>query len=95
MDNVEKELKALEAILNDLQLNIDISLIQQLKEINHDLWQIENDIRDQERLQIFGETFIQLARSIYRKNELRSIIKKEINVVYGSDFVEEKLYHSY
>ena len=70
-------------------------LIQQLKEINQDLWQIENDIRDQERLQNFGETFINLARAIYQKNERRSSIKKEINITYGSSLVEEKSYHQY
>ena len=95
LENVKKELQALESTLNNLQLNIDITLIQQLKEINQDLWQIENDIRDQERLQNFGETFINLARAIYQKNERRSSIKKEINITYGSSLVEEKSYHQY
>ena len=95
LENVKKELQALESTLNNLQLNIDIMLIQQLKEINQDLWQIENDIRDQERLQNFGETFINLARAIYQKNERRSSIKKEINITYGSSLVEEKSYHQY
>ena len=95
LENVNKELKALEATLSNLRLNIDPTLIQRLKEVNQDLWQIEDDIRDQERHQSFGETFIRLARSVYQQNDRRSIIKKEINTTYGSAFVEEKSYQQY
>ena len=91
LENVKKELKSLEATLNDLQLNIDNTLIQRLKEINQDLWQIEDDIRDQERRKSFGETFIRLARSVYQQNDRRSAIKKGINTTYGSTLMEEKL----
>ena len=84
LENVKKELEALETTLNDLQLNIDPTLIQRLKEVNQDLWQIEDDIRDQERQKSFGETFIRLARSVYQQNDRRSAIKKEINTTYGS-----------
>ena len=95
LENVKKELKALETTLNDLQLNIDNTLIQRLKEINQDLWKIEDDIRDQERQKSFGETFIRLARSVYQQNDRRSAIKKEISTTYGSAFVEEKSYQEY
>ena len=78
-----------------MQLNIDGTLIQHLKEANQDLWQIEDDIRDQERQNNFGETFIRLARSVYQQNDQRAAIKKEINTTYGSDFVEEKSYQRY
>jgi len=92
LGNVKKELEALETTLNNRQLNIDPTLIQRLKEVNQDLWQIENDVRDQERLKSFGETFIRLARSVYQQNDRRAAIKKEINITYGSAFVEEKSY---
>ena len=62
LENVRKELEALETTLKNLQLNIDPTLIQRLKEVNQDLWQIEDDIRDQERQKSFGENFIHLAR---------------------------------
>ena len=62
LENVRKELEALETTLKNLQLNIDPTLIQRLKEVNQDLWEIEDDIRDQERQKSFGETFIHLAR---------------------------------
>ena len=95
LENVNKELDALETTLNNLQLNIDTALIQSLKEVNQDLWQIEDNIRDQERQKSFGDTFIQLARSVYQQNDRRAAIKKEINTTYDSDFVEEKSYKEY
>jgi hypothetical protein len=95
LENVKKELKALEATLNNLKLNIDPTLIQRLKETNQGLWQIEDDIRNQERQKIFDETFIRLARSVYQQNDQRATIKKEINTTYGSALVEEKSYRQY
>jgi len=95
LQNVKKELDALVTILNNFQLNIDPTLIQRLKEVNQNLWQIEDDIRDQERQKNFTETFIELARSVYQQNDQRAAIKKEINTTYGSAFVEEKSYQQY
>ena len=95
LENVKKELEELEKTLNNLQLNINPNLIQRLKEVNQDLWQIEDDIRDQERQKNFGETFIRLARSVYQQNDRRAAIKKEINTTYGSALVEEKSYKQY
>jgi hypothetical protein len=95
LENVKKELDTLENIVTNLQPNIDPALIQRLKEVNQDLWHIEDDIRDHERQQNFGESFVRLARSVYQQNDLRSIIKKEINVTYGSVLVEEKSYLEY
>jgi chaperonin cofactor prefoldin len=92
LENVKKELEALESTLNNLQLNINPTLTQRLKEVNQDLWEIEDDIRDEERQKNFGETFIRLARSVYQRNDQRAAIKKEINTTYGSAFVEEKSY---
>ena len=93
--NVTKELEALEATLNNLQINIDARLIQCLKEVNQKLWKIEDDIRGQEIRKDFGETFIQLARAVYQQNDRRAAIKREINTTYGSAFVEEKAYQQY
>ena len=95
LENVKTELDALEASLNNLNLNMNPTLIQPLQEINQDLWQIEDAIRDQERQKNFEETFIRLARSVYQKNDQRSKIKKNINTAYGSALVEEKSYEQY
>ena len=95
LKHVTTELNALESTLKNLNLNVDPKLIQQLKEVNQNLWNIEDDIREQERQKNFGDTFIQLARSVYKQNDRRSAIKKEINTAYGSAFTEEKSYKPY
>ena len=95
LENVKKELERLKITLKSLQLEIDHRLIQRLKEVNQDLWQIESDIRNLERQKIFDETFIHLARSVYKKNDQRTAIKKEVNTTYSSAFVEEKSYKKY
>ena len=95
LDNVREELKALNTTLNNLQLNIDPKLIRRLEEVNQELWQIEDAIRDHEHQKSFGDDFIQLARSVYQQNDYRSEIKKEINTSYGSALVEEKSYQQF
>jgi hypothetical protein len=95
LENVQKELSALQETLDALDLQVDPILIQRLKEVNADLWAIEDDIRDQERNKNFGEDFIRLARSVYQQNDRRAAIKKEINTTYGSALVEEKSYQDY
>ena len=92
LENVVNQLRALEATLDGLNLGIHPELVQQLKAVNAGLWNIENEIREKERSQDFGDAFIRLARSVYQQNDRRAVIKKEINTAYGSVFVEEKTY---
>lgn len=66
-----------------------------LKGINEELWVIEDDIRDCERNKDFGPTFIELARSVYRTNDRRAEVKRQINQLLGSRLVEEKSYAAY
>ena len=95
LENVQKELVALQGILDSLDLQIDPTLSQRLKEVNIDLWHIEDEIRKKERIDDFGESFISLARSVYKQNDRRAAIKKEINTAYGSALVEEKSYQDH
>ena len=95
LQNVRKELAALQRSFQQLNLSIDPALITQLKQVNQELWRIEDAIRDQERQQDFGPAFIALARSVYQQNDRRAAIKKEINTRCGSAYVEEKSYHDY
>ena len=67
----------------------------QLKEINEALWEIEDDIRDKERVREFDERFIELARAVYFTNDKRSEVKKKLNLHLGSQIVEEKSYQDY
>jgi hypothetical protein len=66
-----------------------------LKSINQTLWTIEDDIRECERQKDFGNTFIELARSVYKTNDERARVKREINHLLGSAIQEEKSYAAY
>ena len=70
-------------------------LAADLKSINEALWEIEDDIRDCERVGDFGPRFIELARSVYRTNDRRAELKRAINTHLGSKLVEEKSYTQY
>ena len=92
--NVKKEFNYLyDIVFKDLQIQLDD--YQRLLNINKQLWDIEDDIRDEERAKRFEDKFIELARAVYVTNDERSRIKKDINIKYGSDFVEEKSYQNY
>ncbi|MCA8996857.1 MAG: hypothetical protein KDA80_07725, partial [Planctomycetaceae bacterium] len=95
--NVRHELQVLrEQEDNLLRKSAQLSeLKSSLRQINEDLWEIEDNIRDCEREQDFGDKFIQLARSVYRTNDRRAAVKREINLLLGSALVEEKSYHEY
>lgn len=71
------------------------NLYKKLTEINSELWTIEDDIRECERNKDFGSDFVSLARSVYFTNDKRSDVKKAINLLTDSGFVEEKSYEDY
>ena len=92
LENVNKELELLRNILEDRNLEIDINLVNSLQKVNSSLWEIEDNIRQKECTQKFDKEFIQLARSVYKENDKRFSIKKEINQKYNSEIIEEKSY---
>ena len=67
-------------------------LTAELRAVNEELWEIEDDVRSCEREGDFGERFIERARSVYKKNDHRAVIKRRINEVLGSAILEEKSY---
>ena len=71
------------------------NLYKKLTEINSELWTIEDDIRECERNKDFGSDFVSLARAVYFTNDKRSDVKKAINLLTDSGFVEEKSYEDY
>ena len=79
-------------ITNNHQIGTMKEFYDKLKSINQEIWDIENTIRELEAKGSYGEEFIETARNIYFKNDERAAIKKEINLLYGSDMVEEKSY---
>ena len=71
------------------------NLTAELKRVNEALWEIEDHIRDCERDKDFGPAFIELARSVYRSNDRRADLKRQINTLLGSQLIEEKSYSKY
>jgi hypothetical protein len=70
-------------------------LTSMLKRINRELWDIEDNIRAEERAKSFGARFIELARSVYRTNDRRASVKRQINAMLNSPIPEEKSYADY
>ena len=95
LKNINKELKSLQTILIHSELVIDSNFIKKLKAVNIRLWKIEDAIRIKENKQEFDNEFIHLARSVYKENDKRALIKKEINYTYNSELIEEKSYKTY
>jgi len=91
--NVFKERNYLNGVINPEILHDPLT--DMLLEVNKALWKVEDLLRDFERASSFGEEFIDLARSVYKLNDKRAHIKKEVNIKYGSDFIEEKSYQPY
>jgi hypothetical protein len=95
--NIAQELGALLSAREEAR-GMDPSILgfeAELKAVNEALWSIEDEIRDCERRGDFGPRFIELARSVYRENDLRAAVKRRINERLGSDLVEEKSYSPY
>ena len=97
LKNVDKELKELRLIFDKAFAEnlLAFEFTDKLRQINLELWNIEDQIREKERKKAFDNEFTQLARSVYMKNDQRSIIKEKINKAFGSDLVEQKLYSKY
>lgn len=68
------------------------SLEDRLFAINQNLWEIEDSLRVHERDGDFGPSFVALARNVYKTNDVRAQIKKEINDLMDSAVREEKFY---
>jgi hypothetical protein len=94
--NIHKEWSLLVAIAKDVdpKFNLNKHFIS-LSKINAELWGIEDGKRECERTKSFDSRFIELARSVYIKNDERASIKRKINEFYNSSIIEEKSHKSY
>ncbi len=90
-DYIHKELKDLIKIAQEHKV-YDASYVSLLLQVNRKLWKIEDELRVLEKSQTFDQHFIELARSVYKTNDERAKIKKEINEKYNSQYQEVKLY---
>ena len=94
LKNVRHELEVLQtAKADNVVSSPELEKLEaELKAVNEALWEIEDDIRQCEADRDFGEKFIALARSVYKQNDKRAALKKDINLLVGSAIIEEKSY---
>ena len=102
--NIQKEYDYLNTVVGTIyaEFKDDHAIVKELQflhddllNVNKTLWNIEDFIRAFEKTEVFNEDFIELARSVYFTNDDRSDVKKKINTLTGSQFVEEKSYEEY
>ena len=92
--DIEKEINSLNDTVGKFipdQSNIS-KHINDLKEINLKLWDIEDGKRAAEKEKKFDDKFIELARNVYKLNDERAKIKLAINTTLGSNIKEVKSY---
>jgi|TARA_B100000959_G_C14527597_1_gene438108 hypothetical protein len=100
-ENNKKEIKKEYDILkksknSSIELNDEIKdLFQSLKNVNIQMWNIEDKIRICEKNKDFGKNFVELARGVYFNNDKRSRIKLQINKILKSNIREIKQYVNY
>ena len=88
---VQKELQDLTKIAQDLEVYKE-SYLNELLIINSLLWNIEDSLRELEKVWRFDDEFISLARQVYITNDKRAEIKRKINEETQSPYREIKLY---
>ena len=94
ISNIRKEYDILFPLVKSI-LDLSHPLVQELKSINLSLWIIEDNIRMLEEKSDFGADFIHTARQVYRINDQRARVKREINQLTNSGLTEEKSYKEY
>lgn len=94
--NIQKELNYLNEILSRERIEGSIfDMKSSLKDVNLELWEIEDKLREKELINEFDEEFIQLARMVYKLNDKRAQYKLEINLYLKSEIIEEKSYKKF
>lgn len=95
--NVVDELSVLEGVRDrEVPASTDVAtLTNSLRDVNRALWKIEDDIREHERRGDFSASFVELARAVYKTNDVRASLKREVNTLLDSPIFEEKSYAAY
>tara|TARA_R110001592_G_scaffold313384_1_gene588768 strand:- start:653 stop:1021 length:369 start_codon:yes stop_codon:yes gene_type:complete len=92
LKNIKSEHSLLKEFVVSLEKFNITGLLESLRKVNSELWEIEDKIREKEKIKDFGIDFIELARSVYKKNDERFNVKNQINIQTNSDLKEEKSY---
>lgn len=100
---VNTELKKYQEYLDLLENEADRSgfryqldrLHDDLYSTNERLWDIEDQLRLYERGSNFDSHFIELARGVYKTNDRRAALKREISDLFGATVYEVKEHVEY
>ena len=97
LEEINKEYKILKEVQNS---SIEVTeklktLFKKIKEVNQNLWNIEDKLRFCEKNKDFGKNFIELARGVYFNNDKRAKLKNEINEILKSNIREIKQFVDY
>ncbi|MCS6622660.1 DUF6165 family protein [Roseibacterium beibuensis] len=91
LENVRRELGELERVAACVPASPELdALVERLQAVNDGLWDVEDGKRAHEREGRFDADFVALARRVYKENDQRAAIKRDINRLTGSTLVEEK-----
>jgi hypothetical protein len=97
LERVRRELASLAvtwaAICHECRQIEELEL--ELERVNRSLWDIEDSVRTCEAMADFGPQFIELARAVYKNNDHRAALKRQINQILASERTEEKCYASW
>ncbi len=93
--NIRREHELLQHEMRSAGITETSSEYRRLIAINRRLWEIEDSIRAKEAAKTFDAEFVEFARSIYFENDKRAAVKRETNLRFGSELLEEKQYTAY
>ncbi len=96
-EEITKEYTSLTNALTKIKLSSNErtrinDFIIKLKEINIRLWNVENEKRLAEKNKNFDKKFIEHARNVYKLNDERAKVKRQVNESLGSNIKEVKSY---
>ena len=99
-EEITKEYTSLTNALTKIKLSSNErtrinDFIIKLKEINIRLWNVENEKRLAEKNKNFDKKFIEHARNVYKLNDERAKVKRQVNESFGSNIKEVKKYTEY
>jgi hypothetical protein len=90
LTNINRELNELKKAY--VEIGFDKSDHDKLLTINLKLWDVEDKLRELEKINKFDNVFIHLARRVYKLNDKRAVVKREVNTKTKSKLIEEKIY---
>ena len=92
LDYISKELEVLQQALQDEGIEVPLTMVDSLRDVNQQLWDAEDIIRLKEKRQEFDDDFIHCARHDAILNDQRFLIKNKINNHCDSFIKEQKSY---